>query len=712
MLKQWLSAGLILLAVTLSSGMTAHADSDYTHALATAPQGILLDKTDSVMALGTASTSSAAVVDTTNPTTLGTQAVSLTNGAGKFGSIWSTNDDYFDLNKDETVSLWMYFGNKGIEGGDGLAFVLQNDPAGLAASPTFGRFGIQGETLGVWGVDKNPLQKTREGIAKTAIQNSWALAFDTHANMQADGQAAGQANSFDIGSPNNHAGSNYPGNETAYHQYVDSGLFGMARLNYYYSLRYNGLIMNSKNPGFLGDGQWHHVTVRWNAADGLLNYTFNDKNPETGERQSGIKRSIRLNRKLIDPNNTGRIRWGITGASGSQWSNNLVIFENTPGLVDGTADATLTNLTRGREIQPQGGAVANDQVRLDYHLNYLGGRKSWSDVLAHLRLPKLIEFDTAQISYGDGRAPETLDVGAIKDRELLTKLSYAMDNAYPSATISLTGRIAPVSTTTKVARTSSVFTSNAMIKTAETPAFTVNPSVDLDLDVTSGQALTVKPGRGTTVTGKVTMMTSVATKPAVRIEPILNKQALPTMALNADGQFSLPVTPDMLRPGLNTLTLQAVTADGDKSNRVTVTITVKGELKFDYISPDESFQTSELTGKDQLVHREGSWQIRIQDTRGTGSQWTLLAQTTPFMDSNGVRLGGGPVYVNGRGITPIGATPTPVLTHRTNDANLDGKFNVADNWTRQTGVLLAVDNGTAPGNYTGSITWTLEDAPR
>ena len=102
----------------------------------------------------------------------------------------------------------------------------------------------------------------------------------------------------------------------------------------------------------------------------------------------------------------------------------------------------------------------------------------------------------------------------------------------------------------------------------------------------------------------------------------------------------------------------------------------------------------------------------VQDTRGTGSQWTLMAQASPFVSEAGVKLGGGPVYVSKRGVTPIGATPTPVLTHTMTDANLDGKFNVAAHWEKKSGVLLAVDSGTVPGNYSGSITWTLEDAPQ
>src|SRR5699024_1592094 len=153
--KRWLSAGLILLAMALmSGGIVAHADNgDYVHALQTAPQGILLDKGSAVMTLGTANMSSAAIVDTMNPATPDAQVALLTHGPNQFGSIWSTNDNDFNLKKDETASMWMYFGDQGTGAGGGMAFVLQNDDRGTAAMPTF-KFPLA-ETLGVWGVDSN-----------------------------------------------------------------------------------------------------------------------------------------------------------------------------------------------------------------------------------------------------------------------------------------------------------------------------------------------------------------------------------------------------------------------------------------------------------------------------------------------------------------------------------------------------------------------------
>lgn len=714
MIRQWLSAGLILLALTLSTRVLAQADSDYTHALATAPQGILLNKTDAIMTLGTASTSATTVVDTTNPAAPSTQAAWLMNGANQSGAIWSTDNNYFDLKKNETVSMWMYFGNKGTAGGGGMAFVLQNDDRGIAASPAFGGSGPLAETLGVWGVDNDPRQQQSSVIAQTAIQNSWALEFDTETNAKTGERAPGKANSFDIGYPDNHIASAYPGEASTYHQYVDTGSWlWFTRDNYYYGLKHGGLIANPTDPGFLSNGQWHHVTIQWNSSAQTITYAFNDKDPQTDESQDGVRRTVRLDPRRLDPGNQhdGQVRWGITSAAGNRWNNDLVVFEDTPGTIDAETKTTLTDLTLKREIKDQGETVANDQVRLDYQLNYRDGRQPWSSIVADLKLPKFIEFTAAKVTYSGDRLPEVLDVKDITENEFRTELSHAMDSAYPAATISLTGRIAAVSEPVEVARESSVFSSNALVRTVETPAFSINPSVDLDLAVTSDQTTELKPQEGTTVKGKVTI-TTLGTKPAVKVHPTLNHTALPVIAPAADGTFALALTPEMLHAGANTLTLRAVAPDGSESNLVTVTITVKGELKFSYISPNENFEASTLTGRSQLVHREGDWQLIVQDTRGSGSQWTLVAQASPFVTENGVTLNGGPVYVTPEGLTPIGATPTPVMTHTMGATPRDGKVDVGAQWSQQTGVLLGVEHDAVSGKYVGQLTWTLEDAPQ
>ena len=83
----------------------------------------------------------------------------------------------------------------------------------------------------------------------------------------------------------------------------------------------------------------------------------------------------------IDPNDTGQVRWGFTGATGDSYENNLVIFEEVPGLVDVDANATLTDITQNKVVDNDGTVKGGDKVRLDYQLSYEGGKQEWKEML-------------------------------------------------------------------------------------------------------------------------------------------------------------------------------------------------------------------------------------------------------------------------------------------------------------------------------------------
>ncbi|WP_225418016.1 lectin-like domain-containing protein [Levilactobacillus huananensis] len=716
MLKQWLSAGLILLAICLGSRLDAYADSDYNQALKTAPRGIFLDKTLPILKVGTASKSSATVVETMNPAAPNTQAAVITNGPGQFGAIWSTNGNYFDLTKDETLSFWVYLGNQGAQAGEGMAFVLQNDPRDGGAAPNFGRGPITGETLGVWGVDTNSRRKNNQDLANTAITNSWALEFDTNYNGLTGKNAVGKANSFDASFPAEHIASNYPGEAETYYQYIHTGGWGwiFSQDSYYYAIGHKGLIADETHPGFLSNGQWHHVSLQWQSANHTMTYTFGDEDPRTGEKLPGVRRTVHLDTRKIDPKQTGFARWGVTGTTGKRWENNLVVFENAPGLVDAQAKAQLTNLTRKRVIAEGGEVVSKDRVQLDYQLTYRNGRQTWSSITALLNLPEKIDFDEAEIRYfgKEGEWTEKLDPTAIKERQLAVILGRSLDEKTPAATIRLTGTVSDVARTVKVASQTSTVTSNAYVGAAQTPEFNLNPNVDLDLDVTSAHVLTVAPQTDTQVTGKVMMATTATTRPEVKVNAVLNQKELTTLKLQKDGTFQFSVKADQLRLGDNTLKLVALTEKGEASNVVVVRIKVQGVLKFDFISAKEQFRSSFLTGHDQYVRRSGHWQVVVQDTRGNDARWTLMAQAERFRSRTGAPLMGGPVYVypDGR-TTAIREHPVPIVTHATSPKDPEGKYAVHEEWTSKTGVLLEVRGGSLLGRYGGKITWTLMDTP-
>ncbi|KRN97911.1 hypothetical protein IV54_GL001067 [Levilactobacillus paucivorans] len=305
-----------------------------------------------------------------------------------------------------------------------------------------------------------------------------------------------------------------------------------------------------------------------------------------------------------------------------------------------------------------------------------------------------------------------IDATAIKNGQLKAIFDWEMDENTPAATVQLRGKVAAVNRTTRVASRTSMVTSNAFVGSAQTPEFSINPNVDLDLDVTSSHDVTIEPHTDTAISGKVAVSTSATTQPIVKVRAMLNRQLLTTLTPDKDGGFNFAIAADQLRAGDNVLKVTATTAKGESSNTVVVKIKVQGVLKFDFISPREQFQASRLTGRDQVVQRSGDWQVVVQDTRGNDSQWTLMVHADRFRSRTGMPLMGGPIYVHDDGrTTDIHERPTPVVRHTTSEADKEGKYAVHKDWTKKTGVLLQVEAESAIGSYGGRITWTLADTP-
>ncbi|MFD1454241.1 WxL domain-containing protein [Levilactobacillus lanxiensis] len=714
MLKWWLSASLILLVVCLGS-VVARADADYTKALQKVPQGIRLNRPDPFVTTKTTSKSSAAVVDGTNPQSPGTEAAKLTTGPNQFGTLWSTTVGALNLTQNQTLRMWLYLGDQDAQAGEGLAFVLQNDEAKLAAMPGGVVSGqIPGETLGVWAKDTDATEASAVNLAKSAIQNSWALEFDTYFNDQPDNRPAGKANAFDTNYPAVHIASNYPAQPTTYVQHFlpATNFFGalLGQKDYFYSMTHNGLIANVNEPDFLSNGQWHHLTLKWAAKTETMTYTFDDRDPLTNERQPGVSQSARIMPSKIDPGKTGTVRWGFTSASSRHFENNLVVLENIPSLIDATSQATLTNLTRQRVIQAGDQVLSNDRLSLEYQLTYHGGNQPWSNVRTDLKIPEKVDVTGGQIIYADGTA-QPLDLAVIQAGRLPVQLTKQLNAANPTATIRLTGHAANATQTHKVPATTSTFTSPDLVIAADTPDFIINPRTDLELRVTSENPVALKVGQDTTVRGHVAILTSEAQQPGVVVTPVLNGQTLKEQVVGQDGTFQVPLTAAQLQGGTNRLKLVARTEQGDASRPVTLVLTVAGNLTFASISPSESFQAARLTGRAQRVKRAGEWRLAVRDTRGTSERWTLSAQASTFTAQDGRAMAGYPVYVTPYQTIRLGPTPTPVLSHVTDDSVNDGLVDVAGSWTSQTGVFLDIQSSSSQGRYQGTLTWSLANAP-
>ena len=158
----WKGPKQILVALAALTGLwagTAQIQAADEASLATAPSGLnQLDKLFTLpAAFNSGVTNSASIANVTNASSPNTQAIQVINGKKQMGGFWSNDANRFDINKDATFKMWLYLGSSTStsKAGDGMAFVLQNDPNGTTASAKVSSSSIIGETLGVWGVDTN-----------------------------------------------------------------------------------------------------------------------------------------------------------------------------------------------------------------------------------------------------------------------------------------------------------------------------------------------------------------------------------------------------------------------------------------------------------------------------------------------------------------------------------------------------------------------------
>lgn len=729
--KGWLVAGLAALFLGLSGIQPGYASSDkldIDNGLATVPQGLALN---SYFQKGTSSNNDAHVADGTNAASPGTQVVELTTNSGQVGSIWSNEAFKFDLNKKQVASMWLNFGSKGYDDktltyvpadipGDGMALVLQNADSPYSATPNFGTNSPYGETLGVWGVANLGTTDTA-AVASTAIQNSWALEFDSYINKSTSMANTTGADSFDTDTTGGkltepHIAANYPAQSSTYLAKTLSETTGIfpfitTKTSSYIQMKHQGVIQGN-NFEYLSDGAWHHLTLTYTPKSGTtaakMTYAFNDKNPTTGASQPGQTNSVDVDPGIIDPQGTGTAYWGFTGATGSYSEASMVAFEQIPNLVNATASADMT--ANGKTVSDGDKISANSPVTLTYHANYESGSADWQGIKALLKIPDGLTMTKGIVKYGNG---DSTTLGAA-DLDSLSQGNGIdlkdLNGGNQTATITLTGTAADVNSATTAASTVSDFRGSNAIVQATMPGFTVSPST-LHL-ATDKTAISASGTVDVPVTGTVTDTANAVTNSNLVIHGKLNDDTdlsdTDLATSDAAGHFSVSVPADKLQPGANVLDLTAEDkTTGALSNVGEVVITV-GELKFQTISGAARYQ-AQLTGAQQLVARDSSsdLSIVIQDTRASGNGWQLTAAATPLADDAGNALAGHLVYVNGTQQTALSEAAAPVMRHAADGS--DATTNVTGDWTASQGLLLDLDADAlqSSATYKSQINWTL-----
>lgn len=345
--------------------------------------------------------------ETTTPTT-------------QIGSVWGNIKDsdgartynYFDLNKDQELSAWIYNGDSGATTDvvDGFAFVLQTDPNGTQAISRSKGAPVGGETLGVWGggtVDNVALPSAM--MSTDPILNSMAIEFDKILNTDMSSKNDYMDyNNYTISSPfvgrqvkENHISWGYPGDEDIY-------LTGSGSSKYYYYMKHrspvkNGAYMSGYDGvdtpvGSKADPKlaWRHIQIKYKASTSKLTYSFNDKFIDGTPKVSQA-----LNSATLDVDKTkftnNRAYWGFTAATGSPNSlgkDFAIVMEKMPAVADVSPSVLLTDETK--ETTSEDGKVAatdGDDLRFDYTLKYNGGISPSGDITTTIALPEHVDYD-------------------------------------------------------------------------------------------------------------------------------------------------------------------------------------------------------------------------------------------------------------------------------------------------------------------------------
>lgn len=551
------------------------ADADYDSAKSSAPRAILMTNLfQTGNGNGVTSTSGMVGLTDTNkdPTTSNPVAktmVKITDAKNQKAAIWSTDANSFDINTNSKASMWIYFGSKTNTAGDGMALVFQNDAKGNAAIAT-----KAGETLGVWG-DDSAGGGSLDGTIKGAIQNSWALEFDTHLN---NGNSSGNAFDIDPNLASNHIASGYPADKATY---TDNKTI----INSY---KQNHLgIINYK--GYLSNRTWHHVTIDYksvSSSTGSMTYTIDDKKPISGTNdldptedtsQVGQTSTVPIDKTKFN-SISGKIQWGFTGSTGDSFENNLVMFESVPGLVNATAKQTMTDITQNnKDVSSNGEVKIGDKVKFTTEATYNGGKQAWKNIGGFLKYPTSnikwtgFEIDTLADDFPSiyGNGPSDLSGAPIPD----------LSTPGQSSQISFIGEVMPVDVDTQVTVPTGQFIGSNAIIDSNPVSYTIKAGPKTLLTIDGLKDIGINYGTDAIISGTVKSSLGGNFAKGTIASVTLNGDTTPIKSdVATDGKFSVMIPKDKLTTGEYTYTVQVTDPDGNTTQKYTQKMNIKPVL--------------------------------------------------------------------------------------------------------------------------------------
>jgi hypothetical protein len=299
-------------------------------------------------------------------------------------------------------------------------------------------------------------------LGLTAIQNSFALEFDTLQNNAAITSSSGKDNFFDGATYNGsqmtkgqHIAWNYPASTNIFsgsaltqspndnsdvpYTYMDNAYPSIFFNYHYYGMVHRDTLQNIDLTGqYTVADSWQHFKLTYTPPESgstiaKISYVFNDKTYDGKIKpylQYNKKNDRQINIARFMKNNNTKVRWGFTSSTGSPNSSPstfAVIMQEMPNTANLNTTTSLYDLSQyddngnpGREISdldkketyetvdpaaknPLYNVANGDNLRFDYNLTYNSGfAGTGGEITTAITLPKNVDF-TPDSSNNIGR---------------------------------------------------------------------------------------------------------------------------------------------------------------------------------------------------------------------------------------------------------------------------------------------------------------------
>lgn len=631
------------------------------------------------------------------------------------GAIWSTENNKMDLSQDFETEMYIYFGNRGNNAADGMAFVMHNDDRATEM------IGLGGASLGVWASERY------RGRFDDAIQNSFAVEFDTHHNNEYDANVQKK----------HHIAWNYPGKESSYQD-----------RNYLFGGGERRLVHNSvQYPGNISDGNWHKFVIVWDVEKKTLSYQFDQLTVVSVPID--VEDIFNPNR---DPNWNQQVFWGFTGSTGDKYEINMVSFDEIPGLVEGQIkeDIFLKENYENVSVENENIAIQNESIKdkavlrnslLEHRISitYLGGRKqSWEEVYIKKTLNEYSEYQqgTLKISRDGGETYTSVsdDYWSLQQTEILEINIGTLDENNSILIISFDTKVKGVEESFSVKSGGviadglfyneyedsfeySILANYAPILNLEYPE-----QLDMNLNEQFSFEGTWQDFDSDFVRFR-RKVTNYTTGESNGIEST-GKYYANTAGFGYKNEFSLDFIPAEwgMSTGKYAVDLWIVDFDkdeetedpttnfgGSESKHYRYIVNVIGVLEFGSVS-NFYYGVVGLPVETELVFPYNNPQIEILDSRGTGNSWFLSVRIQEELTAYGDNDDAAYLsmyYIEKQQNIKLNREWLTIKQYQTTQLNENYQLE----WGKKEGIAVRINNFDYLNSYKGTLNWLLSDVP-